>query len=297
MPGATTGIYTAESTLTLGAGSWLILTYILDTAAGTEAGRTEAAQIHNGQDTELIYDLIPESTWGYNSIADVTSYLAGVSPGSSAADPVTIKARIDLAGSGWEDLLTAINASGKFVALVLSLSAIADMTGTSGEFDGQPNLTGNPTEGFDPRKHTVLAEFHQGAELRRELSRVSVSILGKAELNFFIGQVTDMRTGSVNDLLTPGRNARITGSKIKIAGEDPANGLYFVNEAGTERVKVDETDIMENKNAQLLVIIPPLAAGTWHPEVTTQYTGAGDRFLKDPRTAVFDRQLTVVQTP
>ncbi|MDR1948085.1 MAG: DUF4469 domain-containing protein [Spirochaetaceae bacterium] len=148
----------------------------------------------------------------------------------------------------------------------------------------------NSAEQFDPEKHTVSAEFHQGAELRKELSRVGVSVLGKAEANFFITQVADMRTGSVNDLLTPGRNAKISGSKLKIAGEDPSNGVYFVN--GPERLKVDPADIVENKNAQLLVVIPPLAAGTWQLEVTTQYSG-GSGLLKDPRTTAFDRPLTV----
>jgi hypothetical protein len=146
------------------------------------------------------------------------------------------------------------------------------------------------TEQFDPRKHHVMAEFHQGAELRKELAAVSVSILGKAETNFFIAGVTDIRTGSVNDLLTPGRNARINGSKLKIAGEDGSNGVYFVN--GPERVKVDAGDIVENQNAHILIIIPPLPAGTWRLEITTQYTG-GRSLLKEPRTAVFDRPLTV----
>jgi hypothetical protein len=74
-----------------------------------------------------------------------------------------------------------------------------------------------------------MAEFHQGAELRKELGAVSVSILGKAESGFFIAQVTDLRTGGINDLLTPGRNAKIAGGKIKVEGSDPSRGVYFVN--------------------------------------------------------------------
>ena len=150
----------------------------------------------------------------------------------------------------------------------------------------------SPTEAFNPEKHSILAEFHQGAELRRELAAVTVSILGKAETNFFIAQVTDMRTGSVNDVLTPGRNAKIAGSKLKIAGKDGACGVYFVNADTQERVKVEEADIVENQNAHLMVIIPALTAGTYHLEITTQYTG-GSSLLKEPRSTVFDRPLTV----
>jgi hypothetical protein len=151
----------------------------------------------------------------------------------------------------------------------------------------------SPTEAFDPAKHTVMAEFRQGAELRRELGMVNVQILGKAESGFFIAEVTDLRTKSVNDLLTPGRNARITGGKLKVEGSDPSCGVYFVNEADLSRVKVDEADIVENQNAHLLVIVPALQAGTYRLEVTTQYMSSGSKLLKEPRTASFDRLLTV----
>ncbi|MDR1399492.1 MAG: DUF4469 domain-containing protein [Treponema sp.] len=150
----------------------------------------------------------------------------------------------------------------------------------------------SPTEGFDPEKHTVLAEFHQGVELRRDLDAVNVSIMGKAETAFFIAQVTDIRTGSVNNVLTPGRNAKIAGSKLKIVGKDATCGVYFVNLGTQERVKVEEADIVENQNAHLLVIIPALVAGTYHLEITTQFTD-GSTLLKKPRMTVFDRPLTI----
>jgi hypothetical protein len=150
----------------------------------------------------------------------------------------------------------------------------------------------NPTEGFDPTKHTVAVEFRQGVELRRELGMVSVQVLGKAESGFLIAEVIDLRSDSVNDLLTPGRNARITGGKLKVEGDDPSCGVYFVSDADGTRIKVDGADIVENVNAHLLIIVPPLAAGTYRLEVTTQYSG-GNHPLKTPRTAVFDRPLTV----
>jgi hypothetical protein len=121
---------------------------------------------------------------------------------------------------------------------------------------------------------------------------VSVDILGKAESGFFIAELLDLRTRSVNDQLTPGRNAKISGGKLKVEGDDPACGVYFVNEADGTRVKVDSADIVENQNAHLLIIIPALAAGTYRLEVSTQYSG-GNKPLKTPRTAAFDRLLTV----
>ena len=150
----------------------------------------------------------------------------------------------------------------------------------------------SPSEAFDPAKHTVTVEFRQGAELRKDLALVGVNILGKAESGFFIAEVLDLRTRSVNDQLTPGRNAKISGGKLKVEGDDPACGVYFVNEADGTRVKVVSADIVENQNAHLLIIIPALAAGTYRLEVSTQYSG-GNKPLKTPRTTAFDRLLTV----
>jgi hypothetical protein len=82
-----------------------------------------------------------------------------------------------------------------------------------------------------------------------------------------------------------------------VEGDDPACGVFFVNEADGTRFKVDGADIVENVSAHLLIIVPPLAAGTYRLEVTTQWTGGGGRLLKAPRTAAFDRLLTVAAQP
>jgi hypothetical protein len=137
----------------------------------------------------------------------------------------------------------------------------------------------------------LLFEFHQGATLRKELENVTVEILGVADTDAVITQVTDVKTGSVNDLLTPNRNLKIAGYKIKIAGSDAANGIYFVNRATSERTAVDVSDIVTDNPSELIVVIPSLAAGTYRLEVTTQYTPS--TLLKEPRTTAFDKTLTV----
>ncbi|MDR2653651.1 MAG: DUF4469 domain-containing protein [Prevotellaceae bacterium] len=152
----------------------------------------------------------------------------------------------------------------------------------------------SPNEAFDPKKHTVLFEFHQGATLRKELEMVGVDILGVAETGATVAQVTDVKTGSINDLLTPNRNLKIAGHKIKIAGDNEANGVYFINQATQERTKVDASDIVTNNPSELIVVTPALASGTYHLEITTQFTGSGGKVLNEPRTATFDKVLTVV---
>ena len=56
--------------------------------------------------------------------------------------------------------------------------------------------------------------------------------------------------------------------------------------------KVDEGDIVVNNPSELMIIIPALPARTYQLEVTTQYS-MGKQWLKEPRTSVFEKTLTV----
>jgi hypothetical protein len=159
--------------------------------------------------------------------------------------------------------------------------------GIKGVFD-------SPNEKFNPDKHTVMFELHQGSLLRKELGNVQVEITGVAEASFSIAQVVDVKTGSVNDLLTPNRNLRISGTRLKIAGESDENGIYFINQETQARTKVDKTDIVTNNPSELIVVIPgELATGAYRLEVKTQFGGNSKQLLKESRTAFLDKVLSV----
>ena len=145
----------------------------------------------------------------------------------------------------------------------------------TGWFTASTHIKGvfdSPNETFNPEKHTVLFEFHQGAQLRKELESVDVQILGVADTALEIVQVADVKTGSVNDIITPDRNLRINGHKLKIAGTAEANGVYFINQDTQERTKVDASDMVTNNPSELIIVIPALAEGAYKVEVTTQYS-------------------------
>ena len=129
--------------------------------------------------------------------------------------------------------------------------------------------------------------------LRKEIANVEVEILGMAELGTEIMRVIDVKTGSVNDRLTPNRNLKIIGSRIKLVGDHPDNGLVFVDANdpnNTYPVAMDEFAL--NNPSELIIIIPDyLPAGQYTLQLTTQY--AGSKLLKTPRTIVFDRILTM----
>ncbi|MFT3737250.1 MAG: DNA-binding domain-containing protein [Breznakibacter sp.] len=150
----------------------------------------------------------------------------------------------------------------------------------------------NPKEPFTKGKHTVSFLFNQGDTLRKELSNVDVAIMGVAETGCEILQVTDVKTGSVNDVITPGRNLKIRGSKIKLAGETNLVGVYFLDQASGNIIKVDVTDVVTNNPSELMVVVPELAAGVYVLEVRTKFSGGS--LLKEVRVASFDKTLRVV---
>lgn len=149
----------------------------------------------------------------------------------------------------------------------------------------------SPKETFDSQKHSILFQFNQGEKLRAEIPNIEINILGVADASSAILQVKDVKTGTVNDLLTPGHAIKISGSKIKVLGEEKANGIYFVSTDTNERTQVELSDMVNNNPSELIVIVPPLSAGTYRLEVVTQY--AGGNVLKEPRTTEFDKTLTV----
>ncbi|MDR2691823.1 MAG: DUF4469 domain-containing protein [Dysgonamonadaceae bacterium] len=57
--------------------------------------------------------------------------------------------------------------------------------------------------------------------------------------------------------------------------------------------RVAPDDIVINNPSELLIVIPQLLADTYRLEITTQFIGNSTQYLKTPRTAVFDKILTV----
>ena len=165
----------------------------------------------------------------------------------------------------------------------------------TGYFTAVPVVRGvflNPNETFDPQRHTLQFQFTQGELMRREIEDVEVKIMGVAETGLYIGQVEDMKSRTVNEVLTPGFNLRVTGTKLRVVGDKPGVGIFFRETVTNTATKVDEGDIVINNPSELMIIIPALPAGTYQLEVTTQYS-TGNKLLKEVRSAVFDRPLTV----
>jgi hypothetical protein len=166
----------------------------------------------------------------------------------------------------------------------------------TGYFSVHPNVGGTfdkVTEGHDTGKHPVTFRFRTRAPLRALAEHVVVEIEGLADASGYIDEFIDVTTEAINEVLTPGGMFNISGHKIKVAGESPDIGVYFVSVADPSvRVKV-AGHLAENTASKLIGIIPAsLTPGDWKPEVVTQFS-SGSSFLKEPRVIESSLVLTV----
>lgn len=219
-------------------------------------------------------------------------YMARVSSERSLGIPDICESAVSRGGA---DISSASMQHG--VSLFLKEMAYLLCDGYSvntGYFIASPLIKGNfnsPDESFDPSKHSIHFQFNQGEVLRKERYSIEVEIVGLAGNSRSISKVTDIKSGSVNDLLTPRHNLKINGHKIKVAGDHADTGVYFVNQATEESTRVDPSDLVINNPSGLIIVIPDLASGTYQIQIVTQFSKPS--LLKKPRTIILNKLLTV----
>lgn len=154
----------------------------------------------------------------------------------------------------------------------------------SGSFEGESPV-------FNPEIHVPGITFTPGKPLQDALKNITFN-LNKATTGPVINQVVDVRTESVNQRVTPGKNIIISGANLLIKGDNEANGIYFTkDEAGAKPVKV-EFFSRSTVSEQIVEVPESLADGQYELSLTTQF-GPNYKTLKEPRTYVFPILLTV----
>ena len=162
-------------------------------------------------------------------------------------------------------------------------------------FNAHPSIKGvfnGLDDGFDSSRHHVRLNLRTGKLLRDIPRKLKVRKTTNASKSVILS-VTDIKSGLVNEILTPGKNINIIGKGVKIKGENPVCGLYFVPEKTNEQtVKVELTDVVVNKPSQIIALIPKLNKGTWNVRLVTQFA-RGNKCLKAPQNVTFEKKLNV----
>jgi len=160
----------------------------------------------------------------------------------------------------------------------------------TGYFTIYPNIGGtfaNARETHDAAKHPITFRFRTLAKLRRLINEITVSVEGVADASGWIDEYQDIDEDEKNTVFTPGNLFTVSGSKIKLAGDDPTVGLYFVpvdNPAAAVKV----ARIAENTAAKIIGIAPTTGHLRNRIEIRTQYAGSNGVLLKTLRVITSD---------
>jgi hypothetical protein len=140
---------------------------------------------------------------------------------------------------------------------------------------------------WNPETNSVYVAMNQGMQLRQAINETKVELLGMSPDLMEFYSLTDMVTEASDGTLTKGRNAELKGSYIKIAGDHPDCGIFFVNTTSGEATKLPAESIVLNEPSRLMLLIPEsMVAGEYELKVTTQYT-KGNTLLNSPRSCTF----------
>jgi hypothetical protein len=129
------------------------------------------------------------------------------------------------------------------------------------------------------------------AWLRSLIDKVTVEILGIADVDAYVAEVFDNRSGLSDTVLTPDGDLIIQGYKVKVAGNDPTCGVAFIDTATGTAYPVTER-LTENTPSRLIVRIPALNTGVYNLRIISQYT-SGTKTLKEPRITTYSTDLEV----
>ena len=155
-------------------------------------------------------------------------------------------------------------------------------------FSIHPNIGGtfeSLNDSRDTEKNPVKFKFRVLKTLRNIAQHITVELVAVADGNAFIDEFIDTEEDSVNGLYIAGNIFSLSGNKIKVAGDDPGCGVFFVPvDDPSQAVKV--TRIGENSATRIMGIAPDTHHAQNRIEVRTQYTGSGTTYLKTPRVIV-----------
>jgi len=146
---------------------------------------------------------------------------------------------------------------------------------------------------WDSSTNSLSVRIAPTAELRNAVNATVVNVRGMAASGLIINTVTDVMSGEVNTRLTMGGGANLTGSKIKIVGDNPSIGLFLTNQTTSDVFTIPPTSLLVNDPSKISFIVPiNVVPGDYKLSITTQFS-ASAQLLKEPRTFIFDYVLNV----
>jgi len=185
------------------------------------------------------------------------------------------------------DAVAALNAIENTIIEIIEEGSILNLPLFNTSFSISGNFNG-PLDSFDSNRHKLNINLSKGTLLRAAEKRVAIEKINKNLPQPNILEVKDSISSKKNEILTPGGIIEVRGNHIKISGDDPACGLWFVgNNTG-----VKACTFSENKPSTLIAMIPALDKGEYQLKIITQHSRS--RILKTPRHYTYPVILKVL---
>jgi len=148
----------------------------------------------------------------------------------------------------------------------------------------------SPSDSFDGNRHKLNINLTKGLKLREIESKVRFEKTNTASPQPQIQEVKDSVSGKVNEILTRRGVVEVRGYNLKIEGDNPSCGLWFVSEDGKE---FKANVIIENKPSRIMAMIPEFEGDKVQIKVVTQYAN-GVKLLKTPKSFIYQKNLQMV---
>lgn len=193
-------------------------------------------------------------------------------------NPSTLRAAIDILHEiALEKLLNG--ASVNFGPGVFKLAVNGAFTTKEPEWNGE--------------EHKVVLQMTPTTQLYQMMEKVEVKVRGMAPVSTCIKTVRELPNGKINESITRGNAVELQGVKLKIAGDDPANGITLTNIVSGEITVIPTANLVANLPKKIIFILPiSMKPGDYQLTLTTQFSN-GSTLTKQPRSYRFNTILKV----
>lgn len=144
--------------------------------------------------------------------------------------------------------------------------------------------------------------FTPSEEALDAIKATDISMAQLEDTSPVINKIEDLSTHKTDCSVTNGMPVRITGRRLKIAGEDENVGLFFapqkddgtIDNEENDWIRVEESKFFKNTSTFLELILPQnLESGSKYTLIVRTASGRGNRINKSLRSLVFEKTLTV----
>ena len=127
---------------------------------------------------------------------------------------------------------------------------------------------------WDPEVNSLAVNMQPAKELREAVAGATVTVTGTVSEAMYVSAAGDAMTKAPSYTVVPGSIYRVEGKNVKVEGDDPSVGIFFVDEDGTE-TQVPMGQVAMNNPSELRFIVPStLTDGTYTLRIVTQFAKA-----------------------